>query len=74
MPLTRGILEAYKLKNPVKYAQKFGNKSIDEILGNLPPEPQVEESNIKVEISTADEITPDFTEAPRRRGRPRTNG
>ncbi len=79
MGLTREILIKYKAQNPKKYVQKFGDKSIEEILGQTSPTVPSVATPIKVEIKPAEAVEAGFAKgatqegvpmvAPKKRGR-----
>ncbi len=60
--MNREILERYRTSNPLKFQRKFGGKTIEEILGEAPPEPSQETSSIKVSVTTKQNIQPSFTD------------
>lgn len=71
------MLEAYKQQNPRKYAIKYGDRTIEEILAGTQPEPPKPETTVKVEITKKEELETSFAEelpeveapAPKKRGR-----
>jgi hypothetical protein len=58
--LEKALLERYKIKNPVKFAQKWPNKTIDEILSDQLPEAPIPVEKIKVEIKAKEEVEVGF--------------
>lgn len=58
--MDKDLLLRYKAKNPVKFAQKFGDRPLEEVLAQ-PKEPKVEvDSNIKVEFTEAKDVEVGF--------------
>ena len=63
--LTGSILEKYKIKNPKKYAKKYGDLSIPQILARengRPIPPPALPANVNVGITTPKEVEVGFSE------------
>ena len=70
--MDKQFLEAYKRQNPVKYAKKFGDLTLDEILAKYPTNNSAPvNSPIKVEITQAENVETTFAVEPtsKKRGR-----
>lgn len=60
--ITQAFLDAYRRQNPLKFEQKFGGKTLEEINGQAKPEPVKE--GLTVEVTQKEDIELGFKQPP----------